>query len=55
VDHAEAFTESGLGTYFDPSTAPLNVVVRASDMAIVYIDTGFEEDVIRARIESLLQ
>lgn len=50
----EGFTESGLGTYFDPSTAPLNVVVRTSDMAIVYIDTGFEEDVIRARIESQL-
>jgi thiol-disulfide isomerase/thioredoxin len=43
VDAAFA-SGGGLSGYFDPSSAPLNLLVRASDMTIVYAATGFDAD-----------
>jgi len=40
----EGFETTGLGQYFDRTSAPLNLLVRTSDMAIVYGDTGYDAD-----------
>jgi hypothetical protein len=56
VDGAFA-SGGGLSSYFDPSSAPLNLLVRASDLTIVYAATGFDADsaaLLEQKIENLL-
>jgi len=50
-------TGAGLAPYFDPSLAPLNLLVRTSDMTVVYAGTGFNADtqaILEPKIEHLL-
>lgn len=50
-------TGGGLAPYFDPSLAPLNLLVRTADMTVVYAGTGFNADtqaILEAKIEHLL-
>ena len=51
----EAFTDGGLGGYFDPSAAPLNMLVRADDGVVVFLSTGFDGDLIKEKIEFYLE
>jgi hypothetical protein len=48
------FQEGGLAQYFDPSTAPLNLLVRTSDMTILYKNVG-QDDTLQQRITTYLQ
>lgn len=40
----EGFATTGLGQYFDRTSAPLNLLVRTLDMSIIYADTGYDAD-----------
>lgn len=51
----EAFTDGGLGAYFDPSSAPLNMLVRADDGVVVFMSTGFDGELIEDKIEFYLE
>jgi thiol-disulfide isomerase/thioredoxin len=47
----------GLSPYFDHGSAPLNLLVRTSDLTVVYAATGFDVDsaaTLRSKIEHLV-
>jgi thiol-disulfide isomerase/thioredoxin len=50
----EAHTKGGLGDFFDPSSAPLNMLVRTEDMVVVFLATGFESALVKEKIEFYL-
>ncbi len=51
----EAFTDGGLGAFFDPSSAPLNVLVRTEDRVVVFLATGFDSELMKEKVEFYLE
>jgi ATP sulfurylase len=48
-DHA------AVGDYYDMSDPPLNMLVRTSDMKIVYLKKGFDKEGLELKLEQFLQ
>jgi len=48
-------TDFQLGAYFDPDSAPMNMLIRLDTMEIVYLSTGFDPDEVEGEIAAFLE
>ena len=48
-------SEFVLGIFFDPDSAPMNMLIRLDTMEIVLLETGFNSAAVEAEIKNILE